>query len=108
LIAHQCIQDGYKTVLIDKREVCNGSSSATTSMLQYEIDVPLNKLIEMIGKKGAVASYDACYKSIDNLSKITKKIKSEAGFKLKDSLYYAAHKKDVADLKKEWIARKEA
>jgi len=33
LIAHQCIQDGYDTILIDKREIANGSSSATTSML---------------------------------------------------------------------------
>lgn len=41
LIAHQCVKDGYKTVLTDKREIANGSSSATTSMLQYEVDTPL-------------------------------------------------------------------
>src|SRR3546814_1390574 len=38
LIAHQCIADGYNTILIDKREIAHGSTSATTSMLQYEID----------------------------------------------------------------------
>lgn len=106
LIAHQCVKDGYATVLIDKREVCNGSSSATTSMLQYEIDTPLYKLIEMIGEKGAVASYNACSKAIDDLGKISKKIKSEAGFTKKNSLYYAARKKDIAWLKKEFEARK--
>src|SRR5690606_24187169 len=47
LIAHQCMEDGYKTLLIDKREIANGSSSATTSMLQYEIDTPLYELIKM-------------------------------------------------------------
>lgn len=51
LIAHQMISDGYKTILIDKREICNGSTSATTSMLQYEIDAPLYELIKKIGKK---------------------------------------------------------
>ena len=50
LIAHRCMQEGYKTVLIDRREVANGSTSATTSMLQYEIDVPLFELIEQIGR----------------------------------------------------------
>ncbi|MFN7100263.1 MAG: FAD-dependent oxidoreductase, partial [Flavobacterium sp.] len=35
LIAHQCIEDGHKTVLIDRREIGHGSTSATTSMLQY-------------------------------------------------------------------------
>jgi heterodisulfide reductase subunit A-like polyferredoxin len=52
LIAHQMIEDGYDTILIDKRELCNGSTSATTSMLQYEIDVPLYQLIRQIGRKG--------------------------------------------------------
>lgn len=108
LIAHQMIKEGYDTVLIDKREICNGSTSATTSMLQYEIDVPLYKLIEMIGEKGATDSYKACSKSIDDLEKICKNIKSKAGFTRKNSLYFASKKKDVAGLKKEFKARKEA
>ncbi len=108
LIAHQCIQDGYNTLLIDKREICNGSTSATTSMLQYEIDMPLHELSELIGKDGAVASYRACCKAIDDLGRIAKKIKSDAGFRQKNSLYYAAWKKDVSKLKKEFEARKDA
>lgn len=31
LIAHQCMKDGYETVLIDKREIAHGSTSVTTS-----------------------------------------------------------------------------
>lgn len=108
LAAHQMMAEGYKTILIDKRELCNGSTSATTSMLQYEIDVPLFELIEKIGKKGAVASYKACSDSIDKLEKLTDEIKSDSGFKRKKSLYYASKKKDVAWLKKEFNARKDA
>jgi len=107
LIAHQMIEDGYDTILIDKREICNGSTSATTSMLQYEIDVPLYELIEKIGKKGAVLSYTACSDAIDTLEKLSKMIKSDAGFKRKKSLYFASKKKDTAWLKKEYQARKE-
>ncbi|WP_333850552.1 NAD(P)/FAD-dependent oxidoreductase [Epilithonimonas sp.] len=108
LLAHQMIKDGYKTVLIDRREIGNGSTSATTSMLQYEIDVPLFELSKMIGRKGAEKSYWACYDSIDNLQKIAKEVKSNCGFKKKQSLYFAAFKKDVDDLKKEFEARKSA
>jgi glycine/D-amino acid oxidase-like deaminating enzyme len=107
LIAHQMIEDGYDTILIDKRELCNGSTSATTSMLQYEIDVPLYELIEKIGKKGAVLSYKACSEAIDTLEKLSKMIKSNAGFKRKKSLYFASKKKDAEWLKKEYQARKE-
>lgn len=108
LIAHQCILDGYNTLLIDRREVCNGSSSATTSMLQYEIDTPLHKLIEMVGEKGALASYEACSRAIDTLDEITRKIKSRSGFTKKNSLYYAARKKDIKWMKSEFEARKKA
>ncbi|MDR4951351.1 FAD-dependent oxidoreductase [Chryseobacterium sp. ES2] len=108
LIAHQMIEDGYKTILIDKRELCNGSTSATTSMLQYEIDVPLYELIEKIGEKGAVLSYKACSNAIDIIEKLTKIIGSKAGFKKKKSLYFASKKKDAEWLKKEYEARKQS
>jgi hypothetical protein len=55
-MAHSFIEKGYDTVLIDKREIAHGSSSATTSMLQYEMDVTLLDLIEMIGAQGDLAS----------------------------------------------------
>ena len=108
LIAHQMIKDGYDTILIDRREICNGSTSATTSMLQYEIDIPLSELITQIGKEGAVQSYKACSKSIDKLEKITQEINSKAGFERKESLYYASKKKDVSWLKEEFEIRKKA
>lgn len=106
LIAHQCMEDGYKTILVDRREIGHGSSSATTSMLQYEIDIPLYQLIDMIGEKAAVESYLACHKSVDDLKKIVEKVKSDCGFKKKESLYFASFKKDVTWLKKEFEARK--
>ncbi|WP_419868398.1 NAD(P)/FAD-dependent oxidoreductase [Chryseobacterium sp. CT-SW4] len=107
LIAHQMVKDGYKTILIDKREVANGSTSATTSMLQYEIDVSLFELIKKIGEKGAVKSYKACSDSIDTLAGLVKQIKSKTGFVKKQSLYYAANKKDKEWLKEEYETRKQ-
>lgn len=106
LIAHQCIADGYNTVIIDKREVCHGSTSATTSMLQYEIDVPLFKLIDQIGEKAAVLSYKASFDAIDSLQNISKSISSTCGFAKKESLYFASRKKDLSWLKQEFEVRK--
>ncbi len=108
LIAHQCIKDGYKTILVDKREICNGSTSATTSMLQYEIDVPLYKLSEMIGEEDAVKAYQSCADAIDTIENLTKEIKSKAGFKKKNSLYFTSSKRDLKWLKKEFETRKNA
>jgi glycine/D-amino acid oxidase-like deaminating enzyme len=108
LMAHSLTEKGYKTVLIDKREIANGSSSATTSMLQYEIDIPLYQLIEQIGEQGAVGSYRACRDSIYKLERLVKEINSECGFEKKDSVYFAHQKKDLGWLKKEFDARKAA
>lgn len=59
LISDALVQDGYKTILLDKGDVACGSTAATTSMLQYEIDVPLYRLIKKIGPEGAVSCYRA-------------------------------------------------
>lgn len=108
LIAHQCIASQQKCILIDKREIVNGSSAATTSMLQYEIDTPLYKLMELIGDDAAIASYKACSDAIDKLEQLAKEISSQAGYRSKSSLYYASRKKDVAGLKREFLARQSA
>ncbi|MES2417513.1 MAG: FAD-dependent oxidoreductase [Bacteroidota bacterium] len=106
LMAHSCIKKGYKTILIDKREIANGSTSATTAMLQYEIDIPLYKLITMIGKEGAVASYRACRDSIDQLKELSSEIESNCGFEEKESLYFTNNHKDLKWLKTEFEQRK--
>ncbi|CAM4273809.1 NAD(P)/FAD-dependent oxidoreductase [Flavobacterium terrigena] len=106
LIAYQLIENGRKVVLVDKRDVCNGSTAASTALLQYEIDIPLHKLIEIRGLECAVDSYINCEKSIYNLKKITDAIKSKSGFEFKKSIYFCSLKKDLKDLKLEYKTRK--
>ncbi|WP_293297672.1 FAD-dependent oxidoreductase [Pedobacter sp. UBA4863] len=108
LMANACIKAGFRTLIIDKREVANGSTSATTAMLQYEIDVPLYQLAKLIGEIGAVASYKACRDSIDTLGKIAAEIKSDNEFMKKESLYFASSSKDVKWLKTEFERREKA
>ena len=57
LVGYQFSSEGYRTVVIDKRDIGAGSTSATTSMIQYELDKPLYSLSETIGKESAVDIY---------------------------------------------------
>lgn len=107
LIAFKLLEEGKRVVMVDKRDVCNGSTAASTSMLQYEIDVPLHQLIEQVGLTTAVSSYQNCEKAIKDLKKIVDKIKSDCGFKFQKSIYFTSTKKDIPFLKKEFEARKE-
>lgn len=106
LIAHRCMEEGYSTVVIDRREVAHGSTSATTGMLQYEIDVQLHELIERIGERDAIEAYRACGRSIDELARIDREVGAGAGFRKKKSLYFAAYKKDIHRLRTEYETRR--
>lgn len=106
LISHTLHRAGYRTVVIDKRDVANGSTSATTSMLQYEIDVPMHKLADMIGEEGAVTCYREGITSIEVLDLLLKKEKIDAGFERKKSLQVAHSEKSISDLEREYQYRK--
>ena len=105
LVAYQLSKEGYKTVLIDKRDVCLGSTSATTAMLQYEIDEPLYSLIEKVGERAAVDSYTEGVKAIEKLERLIRTIKVDCGFKKKKSLYIANIAADKQWLMKEFETR---
>jgi glycine/D-amino acid oxidase-like deaminating enzyme len=106
LIAWQLINEGKEVVLVDRRDVCSGSSAVSTALLQYEIDVPLHQLIEQRGVKTAVFSYKFCEKAIDDLKKIVDKIHSQCHFEFKKSIYFSSTKKDIKMLEAEFHARK--
>lgn len=53
LVAYHLVEAGLNTVVLDKRDIGWGSTSATTALLQYEIDTPLCELIEMVGEDHA-------------------------------------------------------
>lgn len=97
---------GFKTTIIDKRHVGMGSTAASTALLQYEIDTPLNELIKKRGEHDAVRSYLLCLKAINDLEEICGNWQ-EVGFKRRPSMQYASYRKDVAELKKEYELRKQ-
>lgn len=107
LISHALQNAGYNVVVIDKRDVANGSSAATTSMLQYEIDVPMVDLAQMIGIPGAVECYRAGISSIETLHDLVKKENIDCGFDMKESLQVAHSKRVVKALRKEFEMREQ-
>ena len=105
LISHALMQQGYKVTLIDRRDIGQGSTSATTSMLQYEIDEKLIDLAEKIGEQGAADCYKAGITAIKDLHKLVKETQIDCGFNMKKSLYAAHNKKAATELKKEFKLR---
>ncbi|MCC9065725.1 NAD(P)/FAD-dependent oxidoreductase [Flavobacterium piscisymbiosum] len=107
LIAYKLISEGKKVILVDRRDVANGSTAASTALLQYEIDVPLHELIKIRGLECAVDSYSNGKKAIFDLRTIIDTIKSDCQFEFKKSIYYCSLKKDIPFLRNEFKCRKE-
>ncbi len=106
LSAYYLAEAGLDCTVVDARSIGLGSTCASTSLLQYEIDVPLSRLQKMIGYQQAVRSYLLCAEAIYKLKEISAKIGFDK-FEFKKSLYYAASKKDISFLKEEYKIRKE-
>lgn len=51
LVAVHLVEAGVETLLIDKRDIGTGSTSASTALLHYEIDVPLRELIQKLAPR---------------------------------------------------------
>lgn len=108
LVANQLCQAGYKVVIVDRRHAGMGSTAACTSLLQYEIDKPLHQLINLVGEKNAVKSYQLCNHAVAGMKKICDQLKEPGLFSQKPSFQFASSQKDAVDLKKEYVRRKQS
>jgi len=106
-VAWYLAKAGIETAVFDRRHIGMGSTCASTSLLQYEIDTPLFELAETVGEKNAARSYQLCIRAIDEIEKICKKLKVKTDFERKPSLYLASRKKDFSGiLEKEFSIRR--
>jgi glycine/D-amino acid oxidase-like deaminating enzyme len=108
IVAQRLVRLGWDVVVVDKRDVGCGSTSASTALLQYEIDVHLIELERRIGKRDARRAYRACHASIDSIETIVTEVSAQCDFQRRSSVYLAAKLSDVKILVKECAARKAA
>ncbi len=104
LCAYTFSRAGMATVVVDARPIGMGSTCASTALLQYEIDTPLHQLVDMVGEKDAVRSYQLCAQAVDRLGEIAVEI-GASGFTKRSSVQYASKRAHVSALVKEHAMR---
>ena len=107
LAAYYISNAGLECKVVDARSIGLGSTCASTSLLQYELDKPLPILADKIGFQAAARAYVMCSEAIDTIQSISEKIKFKLFEKTK-SLYFAANKKDKKLIESEFTYRKKA
>jgi glycine/D-amino acid oxidase-like deaminating enzyme len=105
LVALELTRRGLDTVVIDRRDAGGGSTSASTSMLQYEIDELLIDLDAAYGWEVASTAYRECSRGIELVERATQAVGVSCGFRRSPSLFMALKKRDIAVLQREHDAR---
>lgn len=90
LIAHAMSKAGLSVCVVDQRDVAWGSTSASTALLQYEIDTEMQELQERYGEADAALAYRACAAAIGKLQRLAKSL-GDIDFQPMKSLYFASH-----------------
>lgn len=106
LVAYYLAKRGCKAVIIDKRHVGMGSTAASTSLLQYEIDTPLHELSGYVGMQDAVTSYKLCLEAIGKINEICGKLDAQLKFPIIPSMQFASYQSHVGKLREEYVLRK--
>lgn len=107
LTAYHLINAGVDCILVDGRTIGLGSTSASTSLLQYELDIPLHKLKKVTGEYRAVRAYQLCGEAIDKMVALMKQI-GFSDFQKSKSLFFSTYPHQKKFLQHECLARKEA
>jgi glycine/D-amino acid oxidase-like deaminating enzyme len=105
LVAHELCSAGISCAVFDKRTLCTGSTAASTSQLQYEIDVPLVDIMKMHGEAMAVQAYKESLLAITSLEKVFKSTKIESDFLRVSSVFTASNRKGMRLIEREFEAR---
>lgn len=108
LVAWHLLRAGLSCIVLDRREVAHGSTAGSTSLLQYEIDEPLHRMVRSLGKNRAERSYRRCRAAIQAIERLVRRLRLDCGFERKTSLLLASDRSHLPGLREEFAARREA
>jgi len=104
LIADELTMHGHDVVVIEQRDIGWGSSSASTALLQYEIDTHMVDLARSHGEDDALLAYRSCAEALYLLRDKATQVR-DVDFSWSESLYYASKRSHAQDLREEFELR---
>lgn len=106
LVAELLASDGHRVIVIDRRGPARGSTAASTALIQYEIDTPLDHLARRIGAERAARAWRRSHLALRGLHDRTLALGIDCGLASRDTLYLAGDVLDAAGLATETEARR--
>lgn len=97
---------GKKVILIDKNIIGYGSTSASTSILQYEVDYDILELEKKIGLVNALKAFKANENAVYEIEWIVNTLRDKCDFTRRDSLYFTQDASKINKFKEEYKLRR--
>ncbi|MCV3210810.1 FAD-binding oxidoreductase [Mesorhizobium sp. YC-39] len=108
MAAEALTRAGHSVICIDRRGPLKGSTSATTALVQFELDQPLTKLSASKGKADAEQAWRRSRLAVLNLSGRVAELGIDCSLSCLPSLYLAGNLLRPAELQAEAEARRQA
>ena len=108
MVADALSEAGLRVLVVDRRRPLAGSTSASTALLQYDLDLPLVHLARRIGQERAVRVWRRSKLALDALRERVLRLSIDADCVDRDSLYLDGDVLDPGELRKEAEARRHA
>lgn len=108
LVAESLADAGLQVMIVDKNKPLAGATSASTALLQYDLDVPLSQLAGQIGRERARRVWRRSQLALDALRERTQRLRIQAQCETRNSLYLEGSRLNVGGLEEEARARRSA
>ncbi|UED72623.1 FAD-binding oxidoreductase [Brevibacillus sp. DP1.3A] len=102
LVSYYLKQHEVDVILVDKRRISEGSSSANTGLLQICNDKTLTACIHSFGEQKGGRFYELTRQAVDELEQISGQLDLSPDYIRRDSLYYASEPADAESLRTEY------
>jgi glycine/D-amino acid oxidase-like deaminating enzyme len=105
LVAESLSALDFEVAVIDREQPGEGSTSASTSLLLFEIDNPLTVLAEKIGKRKAARVWQRSHRAMRNLTERIRALETDCGYAEREAVLLPGKVLGPAGLRRECEAR---
>lgn len=108
IVGYYFSKNNIPAVILEKERIAHGSTSITTSLLQYELDSNARDLEEYTSLENIITSYKLGLKALDELDEFIKEYGNKCKYEKKDTLLYTSKECEVKSMEEEYKTRKNA
>lgn len=108
ILGYYFSKNNIDTVILEKSRIAHGSTSITTSLLQYELDSNAAELKENTTIDNIIKSYKLGLKALDEIQQFIDSYGNTCDYKRVDSLLYTEKDTEKSEIEAEYKIRKDS